>query len=88
LGQNTQAMGDAYEEWHQAVLAGRVAHPGNPVLTSHVLETAAERTDRGWRVSKMRQHRKIDAHVAAVMAHYTLLRNPASVYDVRGVISL
>ena len=88
LAQNSQAMADAYEEWWQAVLAGRVAHPANPVLTSHVLETAAERTDRGWRVSKMRQHRKIDAHVAAIMAHYTLLRNARSVYDERGVIAI
>jgi phage terminase large subunit-like protein len=30
LEQNSRAMADAYEEWHQAVLAGRVAHPDEP----------------------------------------------------------
>jgi len=29
---------------------------------------------------------KIDAHVAAVIARYTLLRNPSSVYDERGIL--
>ena len=87
LEQSSKAMADAYEEWHQAVLGARVAHPDNATLDSHVLSTAAERTDRGWKVSRMRQNRKIDAHVAAVMAHYTLLRNPtSSVYDTRGLI--
>jgi phage terminase large subunit-like protein len=89
LHQSSAQMADALEEWHQAVLAGRIAHPGNPVLTTHALQTQAVRTDRGWKVSKMAQHRKIDAHVAAVMAHYTLLRNPGrSVYDERGMLAV
>jgi phage terminase large subunit-like protein len=47
-------------------------------------------TDRGWRVSKTkaRQAGKIDVAVAAVMAHFGLLRNePApSVYEQRGLV--
>ena len=39
-------------------------------LASHVLGAAATMTDRGWRVSKVRQSQKIDALVASVMAIY------------------
>jgi phage terminase large subunit-like protein len=40
------------------------------VLTAHVRATAAEQTDRGWKVRKLKSSMRIDATVAAVMAHY------------------
>jgi phage terminase large subunit-like protein len=69
LEQNSRHMADAYESWYAAVLEGRVAHAGDPVLTAHVLATAAQKTDRGWKVSKIRNQQRIDAHVACAMAH-------------------
>jgi phage terminase large subunit-like protein len=43
----------------------------------HVRGTAAELTDRGWRVRKLQQSQKIDALVAMVMASYRARQAPA-----------
>ncbi|MFN0092908.1 MAG: terminase large subunit domain-containing protein [Acidimicrobiales bacterium] len=68
---NQQAkMPEAAQLWYADVQAAGVAHDGCRVLREHVLATGAEKTDRGWRLSKIRQARPIDAHVAAVMAHW------------------
>lgn len=37
-------------------------------LSAHVLATAAEKTDKGWRVRKVKQSKRIDAAVAGMMA--------------------
>jgi phage terminase large subunit-like protein len=50
---------------------GRIVHAGDDAeLAAHVLSTAAAQTDRGWKISKIRQRQRIDALVAAVMANY------------------
>lgn len=77
LEQNSAAMADAYQRFYQAAQEGRLAHAGDPVLTNHVLSTAAVMTDRGWRVSKIKHSRRIDATVAGVMAHYRCEAAPA-----------
>lgn len=66
--QASGAMADAYQGWFDMVIETRVAHPGDRVLSAHVLATAAEKTERGWKVRKLRHNRRIDAHVACVMA--------------------
>jgi len=68
LEQSSASMADAYQGFYEATLNGTVRHPGDPVLTAHVANTAAEKTDRGWKVRKMRQSGRIDATVACVMA--------------------
>ena len=68
--QNTKAMRDAYHDWYSAVLEQRVVHADDPVLTSHVMATAASKTDMGWKIGRVRQSRHIDAHVAAVQAYF------------------
>lgn len=68
LPQNSAAMADALQGFYEDVLEGRLAHAGDPVLSAHVMATAAERTDRGWKLRKMRQTQRIDATFAAVMA--------------------
>lgn len=78
LTQNSSSMADAYQGFYSAVAEGQIVHSGDPVLTAHVLGTAAEMTDRGWKVRKMRQSQRIDACVAAVMAVYGL-ESPTSV---------
>ncbi len=68
--QSSGPMADAYQAWYAAVMEGRVAHNGDPVLSTHVLSTSATKTDRGWKVSKIKQSARIDACVAAAMALY------------------
>lgn len=70
VGQNSASMADAYQDFYQAVIEAKLAHAGGRVLTAHVLAAAAEKTERGWKVRKLRQSQRIDALVAAVMAHY------------------
>jgi phage terminase large subunit-like protein len=71
LEQASKPMSDAYQLFFEAVTSTRIEHPNDPVLNAHVRATAAELTDRGWRVRKLKQGgHKIDATVASVMAAY------------------
>ena len=63
-------MADAYQAFYAAVMEARLCHAGGRTLTAHVMATAAEKTDRGWKIRKIRQHQRIDATVAAVIAVY------------------
>lgn len=58
------ACGNAYE----LVVAGKVVHDGSPTFTDQVLSAAQRMTDNGWRLSKGKSRRKIDACIAMVMA--------------------
>ena len=71
LPQNSATMADAYQLFYSMMSEGSCIHAGDdPEFAAHVLSTAAVKSDRGWRVSKMRQRQRIDALVAAVMANY------------------
>ena len=71
LPQNSATMADAYQLFYSMMSEGSCIHAGDdPEFAAHVLSTAAIKSDRGWRVSKMRQRQRIDALVAAVMANY------------------
>lgn len=50
------------------IVNGTVAHDGAPTLTDHVLSAAQRVSDLGWRLSKGKSRRKIDACIAMVMA--------------------
>src|SRR3546814_7679660 len=55
-------------------ITGRVlVHDNDPVLTDHVLAAATRDTDRGWRLSKGKSKRHIDACIAMVMAVFLAL---------------
>jgi len=71
IEQNSAPMADAYQGFYDAVMRdGSLVHPAdNPILDSHVEAAAGVPTERGWKVSKLKS-RKIDALVAAVIAHY------------------
>lgn len=58
------ACGHAYE----LIVAGRIAHEGSPTFTDQVLSAAQRMTDNGWRLSKGKSKRKIDACIAMVIA--------------------
>jgi phage terminase large subunit-like protein len=58
------ACGQLYE----MVVNKRVAHAGDPLFTDQVLSAAQRATDQGWRLSKGKSKRKIDAAIALAMA--------------------
>ena len=58
------ACGNAYE----MIVNKKVAHDGSPTFTDQVLSAAQRMTDTGWRLSKGKSRRKIDACIAMVMA--------------------
>ena len=71
MPQNSASMADAYQTFYGLMGEGKLCHSGTDVeFAAHCLGTAATKTDRGWKVSKMRQTQRIDALVAAVMAVY------------------
>jgi phage terminase large subunit-like protein len=66
--QSQQRMVPACQIAYQSICNQRVIHDGGPALTDHVLSAAARSTDTGWRLSKGKSKRKIDAAVALVIA--------------------
>jgi phage terminase large subunit-like protein len=61
-------MADAYQGFYQLAREGRLAHDGDPVLAAHIEATAARKSERGWKLSKLTNNRRIDAAIAAVLA--------------------
>jgi len=66
--QSSAPMANAYQAFYQAALEGTLTHDGDPILAEHVEATAADKTERGWKVRKLKSSRHIDATVAAVLA--------------------
>lgn len=58
------ACGNAYE----LIVSGKLIHDGSPMFTDQVLSAAQRMTDNGWRLSKGKSRRKIDACIAMIMA--------------------
>jgi phage terminase large subunit-like protein len=58
------ACGNLYE----LIVGGKIAHDGSPTYTDQILSAAQRMTDNGWRLSKNKSRRKIDAAIATVMA--------------------
>lgn len=75
LHQSSAAMADAYQQFYASAQERRLLHDGDPVLAAHVEATAAKMTDRGWRVQKKDQSKRIDACVASVMATWRAWRS-------------
>jgi phage terminase large subunit-like protein len=58
------ACGTTYEQIMNQV----IVHDSSPMFTDQVLSAAQRMTDSGWRLSKGKSRRKIDACIAMVMA--------------------
>lgn len=88
IEQASAAMARAYQEFYQAAREGRIEHDGDPVFAAHVGNAAGKMTERGWKVEKLpsaRGTRKIDALIAAVLAHvYAAIPETPSIYETRG----
>ena len=78
MNQNSAPMADAYQTFYQGVLEGRILHSGDGVMTSHVAATAAQKSERGWKISKIRSSQRIDAVPAAAIAVYRAEANLVS----------
>jgi phage terminase large subunit-like protein len=69
--QSSAIMADAYQAFYSMLGEGNLRHSGTDAeYAQHVLQTVGQMTDRGWKISKMRQRQRIDALVASVMATY------------------
>lgn len=66
--QSAQRMVPACGHAYELIVNRRVAHDGSPTLADHVLSAAQRVTDHGWRLSKNKSKRKIDACIALVIA--------------------
>lgn len=66
--QTSQRMIPACGQAYELIVQGKVLHGGSPTFTDQVLSAAQRMTDNGWRLSKGKSKRKIDACIAMVMA--------------------
>lgn len=82
-------MLDALQGYYVDAHEGRALHGGDPVFLLHAAAAAATKTDRGWRVSKIKSSRPIDALIATVMSHARASAGAReSVYDRRDLLVL
>ncbi len=62
-------MRAAWQAFYQAAVEGKLTHDRDPVLAAHIDAAAADKTEQGWKVRKLKSSSRIDALAAAVMAH-------------------
>lgn len=79
--QSAARMVPACQVAYELICGGLVEHDGSPSFADQVLSAVARDTDSGWRLSKGKSKRKIDAAVAMVMAlaRSTSVETPALV---------
>lgn len=63
-----QRMIPACGQTYELIVQGKICHDGSPTFTDQVLSAAQRMTDNGWRLSKGKSKRKIDACIAMVIA--------------------
>ena len=66
--QSAQRMVPACQTAYALICGGAVVHDGSPVFADQVCSAAPRATSEGWRLSKGKAKRKIDAAIALVMA--------------------
>ena len=66
--QSSQRMIPACGTAYDLIVTKKVVHDGSPMFTDQVLSAAQRMTESGWRLSKGKSRRKIDAAIAMCMA--------------------
>lgn len=66
--QSSQRMIPACGTTYELIVGRKIAHNGSPMFTDQVLSAAQRMTENGWRLSKGKSRRKIDACIAMCMA--------------------
>jgi phage terminase large subunit-like protein len=79
FSQSTARMVPACGTLYEMIVNQKIAHDGNPVFADQVLSAAQRSTDMGWRLSKGKSKRKIDAAIALAMAVDRATRRAESV---------
>lgn len=79
--QNGQRMIPACGQAYELIVAGKIAHDGSPTFTDQVLSAAQRMTDNGWRLSKGKSKRKIDACIAMVIGLDRATRKQTAIID-------
>lgn len=79
--QNGQRMIPACGQAYELIVAGKIAHDGSPTFTDQVLSAAQRMTDNGWRLSKGKSKRKIDACIAMVIGLDRATRKQIAIID-------
>jgi phage terminase large subunit-like protein len=74
--QSGQRMIPACGHTYELIINNKIVHNGSPVFTDQVLSAAQRMTDNGWRLSKGKSRRKIDACIAMVIALDRATRKP------------
>lgn len=75
IPQTDSRMGPASETLYGLIRDRRLVHDGDPKLRSHILAAVASETERGWRLSKKKSKKHMDATVALAMAAAEAVRN-------------
>lgn len=91
FGQGFASMNAPTKEVEKMVLAGELAHGGNPVLSWMISNVAIQEDAAGnKKPDKEKSTERIDGAVALIMAvaRATLAQNTTSIYETRGVISM
>jgi phage terminase large subunit-like protein len=89
VAQQSALMAEAWKSIYSAVNTATVSISKRAkALRAHCTNAVAEMTDRGWRVRKSKNHRKIDGLVAVTIAHWRAEVSDAgpSVYEERGIL--
>jgi phage terminase large subunit-like protein len=79
FSQSTARMVPACGTLYEMIVNQKIAHNGDPVFADQVLSAAQRSTDMGWRLSKGKSKRKIDAAIALAMAVDRATRRAESV---------
>jgi phage terminase large subunit-like protein len=66
--QSSQRMVPACGHAYEVICSGRVVHGGDPIFSDQVQSASPRVTGEGWRLSKGKAKRKIDAAIALVIA--------------------
>lgn len=68
FNQSAARMVPACQTAYELICTGQVVHDGDPVFADQVESAVPRETDGGWRISKGKSKRKIDASIGLVMA--------------------
>ena len=74
--QSTQRMVPACGNLYEVIVSGRLAHDNDPMWVDQMLSAAQRSTDQGWRLSKGKSRRKIDASISTAIAVDRATRRP------------
>lgn len=65
---NSTSYFDAVQSFYNLVAQRRIVHDGDPVLAAHIDACAGVKSDRGWKLSKLKATLPIDAVPASIIA--------------------